>query len=106
MLDHRKPFRAYRLNVLPYRTHTVVMLTCTDWLGRTESDRRELTWDLPLFANDLHLAGPRRALEMILRDLLDRLDPPVGATWAKPPGSPLGDDRGEQEMRLPLDWTT
>lgn len=103
MLDESRPFRAYRLNVFPYRKHTVAMLTRTDWQGRSESDRREHTWDLPIPADDLHAMGSVSALETILRELLDRLDPPEGDPWAKPPEPPSGGYRGEQDS-LPLGW--
>lgn len=97
MLDQSRPYRCYRLNVFPYRAHTVAMLTRTDWHGRTEHDRREHTWDLRIPASDLDAGDSLRALEMILRELLDRLDPPTGDPWAEPPASPVGDHRGQQE---------
>lgn len=95
MLDQSRPFRCYRLNVFPYPRHTVAMLTCTDWHGRTESNRREQTWDLAIPAAELHAGTPLQALEYILRELIDQLDPPQGDPWAKPPESPEGDYRGE-----------
>lgn len=96
MLDESRPFRCYRLNVFPYRSHAVAMLSRTDWHGRTEHDRREHTWDIRVPSSDLHALGSLGALELILRELLDRLDPPLGAPWAEPPASPEGDRRGEQ----------
>lgn len=101
MLDQTRPFRCYRLNFFPYPRHTVAMLTCTDWRGRTESDRRVNTWDIRTSSDDLHHLTEHRAVELLLRYLLDQLDPPEGDPLAEPSGSPEGDDRGEQ---LPLSW--
>lgn len=97
MLDYSRPFRCYRLNFYPYPRHTVAMLTCTDYKGRTESDRRVNTWDLRVLSGDLHALTEHLAVELLLRELLDRLDPPEGDPWAEPPASPVGDRRGQQE---------
>lgn len=107
MLDSSRPFRCYRLNVFPYPAHTVAMLTCTDWRGRTESNRRVNTWDLTIHSADLAAVSEHDALQMILRDVLDRLDPPEGATWAEPPEPPEGGYGGQHvtfdQIPLPLD---
>lgn len=95
MLDQSRPLRCYRLNFFPYPRHTVAMLTCTDYRGRTESDRRVNTWDLRVLSEDLHALTEHHAVELLLRELLDRLDPPQGDPWAEPPEPPDGGYRGE-----------
>lgn len=96
MLDKSRPFRCYRLNFFPYPNHTVAMLTCTDWHGRTESDRRVNTWDLRVRSDDIQVMTEHDAVEVMLRDLLDRLDPPQGDPRAEPPAPPEGGHGGEQ----------
>lgn len=101
MLDQSRPFRCYRLNFYPYRLHTMALLTCTDWRGRTEHDRRVNTWDLMVPADELKATDEQTALLYLLRELLDKMDPPEGSPWAEPPESPEGDYRGEM---LPGNW--
>lgn len=96
MLDLTRPLRCYRLNIFPYRAHTVAMLTCTDWHGRTESDRRVNTWDLRIPAEELRVTDEREALLYVLRELVDVMDPPPGAPWAEPSAPPGGGHGGEQ----------
>lgn len=107
MLDQSRPYQCYRLRIFPYARHTVAMLSCTDWRGRTEADRRVNTWDLRIPAEELHATNERTALLYVLRELIDAIDPPQGDPWAKPPESPEGDYRGEllpgnyEQPRLP-----
>lgn len=100
MLDQTRPYRCYRLNIFPHRTHTVAMLSCTDWHGRTSCDRRLNTWDLRVPAEELRVTDERTALLYLLHELIDVMDPSPPDPWAEPPAPPEGGHGGEQ-LTLP-----
>lgn len=96
MLDTSRPYRCYRLNFFPYAAHTVAMLTCVDSRGRMECERRLHTWDLRIPREELHVTDERTALLLLMRELVDAIDPPEGSPWAQPSAPPEGGRGGDQ----------
>lgn len=94
-----------RLIIHCYPKHTTAALVTRDRRGSENWDRRIHAWDLPVPQRDYDAFTPEEQLWVIVGALAARRGLDRHAARAKPPESPVGDYRGQQDTLPGTDRT-